>query len=66
MKLILLGTYINTLTRDFHVSDTTKKQSKRAGQLKKKHPARNSETTQTGKPLFLYKDLIDRHRHSKP
>ena len=43
-----------------------KKQSKRAGQLKKKHPARNSETTQTGKPLFLYKDVIDRHRHSKP
>ena len=36
MKLTLLGTYINTLTRDCHVSDTTKKQSKRAGAIEQK------------------------------
>ena len=35
-----------------------KNNQKEQGQLKKKHPARNSETTQTGKPLFIYKDLI--------
>ena len=40
MKLILLGTYINTLTRDFHVSDTTKKQSKRAGAIEEKAPGK--------------------------
>ena len=40
MKLTLLGTYINTLTRDFHVSDTTKKSIKKSRAIEEKAPGK--------------------------